>query len=256
MSRRLVLLALMSVAAHPRLAAAGTYYVSAAGTAGGAGTQVDPWSLGHANTTAKAGDTIILLDGSYTTSIAPSQSGTAGMPITYRAAAAHQARFSGWTSSSPAVLLTGRSYIVVDGIESVNVARWVLAEGGQHHITIRDCNFKQSSGWESARFRGSVSHITVSGCRFDGGTDSLHIRDGENHLVENNTFVDASHTCLVLMGVHRSVVRHNTLPNAMQEKCMEVFSMRGVYGPPRKSELNVIEDNRFGPCDLSCSATT
>ncbi len=231
----------------PRLARADTFYVAPNGSASAPGTAAQPWSLDKANTSAKAGDTIVLLDGNYQTSIAPASNGSANAPITYRAQTKHKATLSNWKNGDPAVLLTNRSYIVVEGIRSESVNRWIYAIGGQHHITIRDCYFRDARGWESARFRGSGDRITITGCHFERGSDSLHIREGSYHLVENNSFVDASHTSLVLMGVHRSVVRRNTLRNDGQ-KCMEVFSMRQVYSPPRKSEHNVIEENVFGPC--------
>jgi len=231
-------------------AAAESYYVSPTGSATAAGTTGDPWSLEKANAEAQPGDTIVLLDGNYSTSIAPARSGSDGAPITFVAANEHQATFSDGFASAPAVLLTGRGHVIVDGIKSVNVSRWVRAESGAHHITIRNCFFKDADGWESMRFRATLGRITVSGCHIENGTDSLHIRGGEQHLVENNTFVEASHTCLVLMAVKRSVVRGNRLSNA-QEKCMEVFSLRDAYDPPQKSEYNLIEGNVFGPTSLS-----
>ena len=95
---------------------AATYYVAPNGADSAAGTQDDPWSLDRANEAAQAGDTIVLLDGNYETSIAPAHSGSEGSPITYVAANLHQATFDNGFSSSAAILLTDRSYIVVDGI--------------------------------------------------------------------------------------------------------------------------------------------
>jgi len=69
-------------------------YVAPDGNATKAGTQEDPWSLAKANEAAKPGDTIVLLDGTYTgTGIAPVRSGTGDKPITYRAALPKKAFF-------------------------------------------------------------------------------------------------------------------------------------------------------------------
>ena len=94
-------------------AAAESYYVSPTGSATAAGTTGDPWSLEKANAEAQPGDTIVLLDGNYSTSIAPARSGSDGAPITFVAANEHQATFSDGFASAPAVLLTGRGHVIV-----------------------------------------------------------------------------------------------------------------------------------------------
>ena len=56
-------------------AGAATYYVSSTGSSGNPGTEASPWSLAKANSTLVSGDTAILLNGSYSTAIAPTHNG-------------------------------------------------------------------------------------------------------------------------------------------------------------------------------------
>ncbi len=241
---------LLSLLSSSALAA--TYYASPTGSDGAAGTELDPWSLEHANDTVVAGDTVLLIDGNYDTAIEPANSGSEGAPISYQAVNQHQATFSNGFPSAAAVELSNHSYVVVDGIRSDSVHRWVVAEGTDtHHITVQNGSFSDSAGWESMRFRDIGDHITVRNNHIENGTDSLHLRGGQFHLVEDNVFVDAGHTCLVLMDVQFSVVRGNTLSNSLDEKLMEVFSLRGAIAQPEKSEYNLIEENWFGPADLT-----
>ena len=64
------------------------YFADPAGDAGNAGTELSPWTLSHGISQLTAGDTLTLLDGTYTSAITPAtatQSGTEGEPITVRA---------------------------------------------------------------------------------------------------------------------------------------------------------------------------
>ena len=223
------------------VSAAGTYYVSPSGSSANPGTQQSPWSLSHANSQLIAGDTVILLDGTYTGTIDPINSGGVGAVITYQAETNRGAKFP--NVSFPVDLNPNLSYITVDGIEATDNYKWVRANNVDH-ITITNCYFKNADGWETMMFRDSGGYITVTNCYIENGTDSLHIRSGQGHYVANNTFITATHTCLVMMGVTNSVIENNSFSNASQ-KCMEVFATREVYNPSELSEYNLIQGNTF-----------
>lgn len=64
------------------------YFASTTGSSGNPGTEVSPWPLTYGISQLTAGDTLTLLDGTYTDPITPAtaaQSGTEGEPITVRA---------------------------------------------------------------------------------------------------------------------------------------------------------------------------
>ncbi len=227
---------------------AATYYVSPTGSSGNPGTAGAPWSLSHANAALNPGDTAILLDGTYTTGIAPARSGTAGNEITYRAQNSRQAEL---TLSNPRLMLDNRHYITVDGIKAHDGYRYAIGNYGSH-LTINDCDFSFffKSSFETGRFRNTGGYITVTNSHIREGNDSLHIREGRGHYIAGNTFYDGGHTILILMGVTNSVVENNsiinTLTDANGEKCMEVFSIRQALPPNEiKSEYNLIQNNYF-----------
>ena len=267
----LVLFSLVLLAALVASASAEVYYVSPAGSAENPGTEAKPWSLAKANANMKPGDTAILADGVYSTSIIPAQSGVAGLAegpgtpktpsgdaaiipaqsgeagkvITYRAANRHKAVLTGETP----IILDYTTYITIEGIKAENAYRWILGTGAGN-ITINDCYFRNAKGFESMKFRQSKGYIRVTNSHIQAGADSLHIREGRGHYVANNNFVDGGHTILILMGVTNSVVENNSLTNSFDdangEKCMEVFALRKAMPPHEvKAEYNLIQNNYF-----------
>lgn len=259
----LVGLALISTALVLPSATGATYSVSPEGADGNDGTVDSPWSLAKANGLAEPGDTVVLLDGVYRgTPIAPARSGREGNPITYRAANAGKAVLTESRavpgplpdddSGGPAaIVLLDRANIVIDGVAVKDPGGRFLYAGGASFITVQNCHFENTEyprAWESCRFKRVGDHITFRNNVVKKGNDSVAITGGSFHLIEGNTFEGASHTCLVLMGVQRSVVRGNRFTNPFQ-KLMEVFTARrrDVGDEIRKSEYLVIEDNVFGP---------
>jgi len=109
---------------------------------------------------------------------------------------------------------------------------------------VTNCYFANATGWESLRLRqGGDGHV-ITNNSFINGTDNVVICHGKNHLVENNYFDTADHTCMVFLGCEDSVFRYNTLVNP-DMKLMEVFSNRwspDVGKPPRHI---FITDNHF-----------
>lgn len=230
-----------------------TYYVSPKGTRKGSGSRVSPLSLKKANNIAKPGDEFILEDGKYTTPIAPKASGLKGKPIVYRAAHPKKPLFA---KMNTAVNLNHRSYIIINGITVKDAIQFIEALHS-HHITITGCHFEEAEAFKVCYFYSPGGHIRVTDSYFKGGGDSLWIGMGNYHLVEDNIFESARHSCLTIMGIQRSIIRGNKFSNSLQ-KLMVVFSMSG--GPPlrfndpdpknavgRLTRYVVIEDNIFGP---------
>lgn len=223
------------------------YYVSPGGNSTSLGTRDEPWSLDKANRSMLAGDTAILLDGTYTiVPIAPNASGNEGEYITYMAERRHGAVFQdinevSGSNGPTAVFVNDKSYIAIEGIKVEGVKRWVVGVGSDH-ISLNECYFNGGSGWINCRFDEIGDGMKITGCYFSGGTDLLSLDGGDGHLVENNFFGDAQHTGLVLLGVQNSVIRNNTLNNRLWRN-MEVESQR--HEPYRHSKYNLIENNYF-----------
>jgi len=248
----------------PRTECCGSeWYVSPSGLAENRGTSDSPWSLEKANSAVEPGDTVLLMDGVYRgTPVAPGRSGESGKPIVYRAAHVGQAvltqsetvpgtRPDDDSEGPAAIFLQDRSHITIDGLAVEDPGGRFIYAGGASWITVQNCRLENTDypkAWESCRFKRVGDHITFRNNTVRKGNDSVAITGGSFHLVEGNTFEGASHTCLVLMGVQRSVIRGNRFTNPIQ-KLMEVFTTRrrDVGDELRKSEYLVIEDNFFGP---------
>jgi hypothetical protein len=244
---RIVFLALF-VGISPPTAFGADYYIAPDGKSTNQATRDSPWPLDQANAAAKSGDMVVLLDGAYDKPIAPVHRGEPGGPITFKALNTGKAVFGGSSfDKQEAIVLSDRSYIVIDAVTVKHAKRFIFAEGeATHHITVKNCWFENASqgSFESCRFRGVGDGICVSNCHITGGNDLLAITGGKEHLVEGNFFGDASHTGLVLIMAQRSVVRNNHFTNR-QAKMMEVFNTRDVKEPHRLAEYNLIEGNFF-----------
>ena len=241
----LLLMALTRASGCARASAGAEYHVSPMGAAAGKGTADSPWSLEKANAAVQPGDTVLLHEGTYQAAIRPARSGLAGRPIAFAAAPGERPRITG---VEVGVDLRNRSHVTIRGLTVEKVDHFLYAEKSSH-LTIADCTFDTAPAWESCRMRRMGDYVRVQNNVFRNGSDLLTIEGGSYHLIEGNTFDTAQHTCLVLMGVKRSVVRGNHLRNPIQ-KLMEVFTTRARQhpDPQRRSEHLVIEDNWF---DLS-----
>ena len=121
-----------------------------------------PWqSIGRALFTARAGDTVIVADGTYTEEIFLDHSGTVDADITLRAENEHGARILGF--------IHGRdvSYITVDGFDITNSREDDIAQGivfySSHHITVSN-NLARDS------FGGGISFNQSDSILIEGNT--------------------------------------------------------------------------------------
>lgn len=110
---------LLSTVASPALAqsAGRVFYVSPTGSDLNPGTQSAPWqTIGKAAATLIAGDTAMVLDGTYDEpSIGISNSGTQSNPITIKAQNRRQAILASRSGCNPSMSIHG-SWIVIDGL--------------------------------------------------------------------------------------------------------------------------------------------
>lgn len=209
---------------------------------GAAEYQATPETLAGINGKVQPGDTVVLKGGAYGTPIQPAASGVRGRPITYIAAKGETPLFG----VNPGADLSGKAFITLDGVSYEGKGRFLVCIDG-NNITLQNCSFDgQGEGsFESCRIRNAGEHITIINNRFKNGSDTVSIEGGSGHLVEGNSFDGDVHTCLVLMGVSKSVVRNNTLVNPTM-KLMEVFNRRKDGQP---SERILVERNHFKHTD-------
>ncbi len=102
---------------------AATYYLSPTGFDAGPGTALQPWAtFGRAWQSVAPGDTLILLDGVYKSSIQPPFGGQPGAPITIRAMNDGKVVIDGESVRTPVYLANYRNahYLIIEGIIAIN----------------------------------------------------------------------------------------------------------------------------------------
>ncbi len=195
---------------------------------------------------AQAGDQVLLRGGSYSERLVPPRSGTAAAPITVSAYSGEQPVFSG--IADVALSITGRSYLVFDGLQFDNVGGWARLEDSTY-ITVRNGRFTRATvsgttgGFKIVR--GGYHRLT--GNVVSDGNDNIVIQESDRNLVENNTVSTGRHSLVSLRCGNYNVVRGNTFTNAVQ-KAVEVYDCEGTSDAPVKLDAtkhNLFESNRF-----------
>ncbi|HCU34086.1 MAG TPA: hypothetical protein DGT21_01190 [Armatimonadetes bacterium] len=129
--------------------AAADYFVSPTGDDAGAGSRERPWlTIAKANATLQPGDTVTFLDGEYAGVIEPANSGTEGMPITYRAENRLGAVITGGQSSDGMALcarLKEREHIVIDGFMFLPTAGGWMQLDAANYCIIRNCRMENAT---------------------------------------------------------------------------------------------------------------
>lgn len=234
-----------------------------------AGTEALPWkTISKANQTLAAGDTIYIKAGSYTTYIAPRNSGTAPSRITYRAYGSDIVTIQ---NASYGILLDGKSYITVQGINFYNLDRFMYLQNNADYNIIAYCNFDQGRnvGWSGSEIVRSSSYNWIHHCRFSkygyytsddigcvldiGDEESTTDLTGHN-LIEDNAMFHGGHHVLGVYGMH-NVIRNNYFHNepwsigtAASDRGAILYGDRdlSVAGYPDNSGRNLFEGNQIG----------
>ncbi len=226
-----------------------TYYVSPDGASVNPGTAELPWSLSKANSSLLAGDTAILTAGTYSTQIAPKNSGAPGAYITYQGQGVDLVKLTG-VDVEPGILLNGVKYIKVDSISSDWVHKHVWIQYASYNI-ISNCLFQNvhSTGGSKSGIliedNSRYNKILNNRIEHSGkGGDSLVIRSmADGNLIEGNQIIEGGHACWAIRGSSYNILRNNYFINPIQ-KIGEIYDQAAHLD--RKTERNVIEGNIFG----------
>jgi hypothetical protein len=217
------------------------YWVSPTGTAAWAGAKSQTplsgtacCSLATANSNAIAGDTIYLRGGTYSVDkvrISPSNSGSLASRITYVAYTGETPTFIRTSSNNPAISITGKDYIVVDGITASNLATWIRIGNGADYNEIKNCTFNGTTNYDHA--------VRI----YDGGGGTA----STNNWLHQNSFsrcgyVSGSSACLSMIkiddapGYTNGVSHYNTIEN-------NTISYSGHDSLSTYTKYNVIKNN-------------
>ena len=262
--------------AYRPLAVSTNHWVSTTGTQttwANCASATDPGSgycsLATANTNATAGQTVFLIAGTYDTNterINPTNSGSAGSPITF-VASGGTVVISGAacdTTGEPAINLSGKSYIVIDGITASGCAHHVFIRNGSTHNEIKNGSFNnnQNQDWNHSILDGNSQYNWIHDTQFSkGGGNTTSPADdigtvldiGTEGTASDQTWFNLIEDCIFFHGGHntvsffssRNTIRNNYFHN---EAWSAGFGNRNLSTIAGSTEAfgNTIEGNRWG----------
>ena len=170
---------------------ADTYYVSTTGDDAWPGSQTQPWlTLQHAAGEAGAGDEVVVQSGTYVGFRAMS-AGTAGAPVTFRAAAGAAVVVNGpgpqsWHGS--VINVEGYDWWVIEGLEvtgATSAAGIDIREAD--HVTVRHCHCHHNRKW--GIFTGFAEYFTAEDNECNDSTDEhgiYHSNSGDHAVIRFN----------------------------------------------------------------------
>jgi parallel beta-helix repeat protein len=232
----------------------------------GNGSANTPWcTITKAAASLKAGDIVEIKNGNYNTPIIPVNSGTAGRPIVFKNYYGHTPIIGG--NLDPAIVISRRSHIVLQGLTVKNVLRWLRAIDSHHNIItqmIFDTNTDPNHSARTGLYFESSTHNQIIGNRLlHDQEDGLALINSNYNLVVDNHFEDSYHTNLTIKCGNYNVIRGNYFSNTL-EKTAEIFDCYSLsdakvgYGEdyfnnqPRmelfknnQTQYNLVEANRF-----------
>lgn len=244
---------------------ASVHFVSPTGTASWAQSvsSSTPCSLALANTNASAGDTVNLLAGTYSgVYIKPANSGTAVAPIVFQN---YNNQTVTITNADFAILLSGKSYIQVRGINFYNLRQFLHILNRSSHNTFSHCTFdkaRDTTVWSGSWIYGKSQSNRILRCSFSRwGYISMTRQFGSlfaiganvvgdssyYNLVEDSEFYFGGHDCF-WMGSKFCIIRNNYIHN---EPWPNNKGYRGMITEGFDAGYNLFEGNRFAFADYA-----
>jgi hypothetical protein len=231
------------------------------------GSITQPWkTITKANQTLLPGDTVLIKAGTFNTTIAPVNSGKAGMPIVYMNFSHDSVMI---TETVYGVNLTAKSYITIQGIHFYNLDLFLYLQDKSNYNTIAYCTFDQGRkiGWSGSKIYRSSSFNHVHHCRFskygyytnddigcilDIGNEESKTDFTTCNLFEENLLFHGGHHILGVYGM-QNVIRNNYFHNepwalgvAASDRGVIMYGDRNLSfsGYVENSGRNLLEGNR------------
>jgi hypothetical protein len=242
-----------------------THYVSTdgSGTWEEATEVGTPCLLDTANVRADTGDTVLLLEGIYTSAyLNPSNSGESGNIIIFRNNIGDSVVIK---NQNYGVYFDSVSYVNVIGIRIDSCLHLIVVEGHSSYNNFDSCTFNQGNNaaeWEGGEFQYGAQYNTIKNCTFSrfGYRDFGSLLDiGRNveaedstyyNLIENNTFYYGGHHCLAVFGKY-NVIRGNVFHNEKGSGVDSVHGYRCVLTEGIHTQRNVFDNNIISYADSS-----
>ena len=176
-------------------------------------------SIATANANADDDDVVYMRTGTYSTNIAPINSGSSGHVITFQNYNSEVVTING---SYYGFNITGKDYIIIDGIVVTNAGnKFGNMDTSSDHNIVQNCTFTNCSGWSGISMSNS-NYNQILNNTFNGGAsgpeDHIYAEGTSSYnLIQGNTFNHARHANVNLNGKGNTqsynVVRNNILYN-------------------------------------------
>jgi len=171
-----------------------------------------PWkTVGKANITLVAGDTVYIMNGTYSEQFLPSHSGSARNYITCKSYTGHRPILKGTNQPFGTIYFpAGINYIIVDGItvdggpRTSSTAQFFVWIEGDHN-TIQNCTLTNATDNVDGGVRIYGNYNKVLNCKIShaGNRDLGDVWvEGTYNLVEGCTIFDIGHDTINLFGHH------------------------------------------------------
>ena len=227
-----------------------TYDVST--RACGAGQDTAYATLAGAAAVAQAGYAVYIRAGTFTEPLVVQHSGTPTAHVTFAGYGDEQVVITG-ASLEPAVEISGRQYVIIDGLTVDEVKRWLYARD-THFCVLRNNTFTRAidAGGSSKTgifFQDATHNRIVDNTIEDSTQDNLALHHCDRNLIARNTIRKAAHTLWAIKCGSHNIVRANHFENEDQ-KIGEIYDCDAsgfdheitMY---EATQYNLVEDNTF-----------
>lgn len=193
------------------------------------------------------GTLVLIREGTYKEALVPAASGTPSQPTTYGAYQNETAIITG--PLDPAIDLSGRSHIVLDGLTVRGTTGWLRAVGSRG-VVIRRCRFSDARGRGS---RGGMTFVSVAESVvrenvIDGGHDNLLLVNSNRNIVEQNLIANGRDAAWAVLCGGENVIKGNWFVNTLG-KIGEISDCDGtiedVARRDNAAQRNLVEANLF-----------
>ncbi len=194
-----------------------TFVVATGGNDSNPGTLTAPWrTLAKANTTLRAGDTVLVRGGTYHERIAPAQSGASGSPLVYRASPGEQVIIDGANDNNLNLVALYGSWVIIEGFTFHNQDYFSLPNNNEYWVILEGSH-------NTFRYNRLVAYGDVLGNIYTRKASSRGIAEAGRYNTIEHCYIRGLSFGIVIAGSspRYTVVRYDTI-HAIGQNCIDV----------------------------------
>lgn len=173
---------------------AATYYLSPTGSDNNPGTSDRPWkTFQKAASAVRAGDTVIVRDGTYAGGATIETPGTSAKPIVFKAEG-KGAVVEGSGDERDALYIDGYSlgdpwwrgasmYVTLEGFTIKNATRAGIRISCAHHVTVRKCVLTRNGTWGIFTDYSNYSRLENNECSYSNDEHGIYVSNSSDYPI-------------------------------------------------------------------------